>query len=236
MDSGRTRHPQQHHRHARDLQRHGVRRRWPGSEHGEGIGNLWCINPTKATDGSDVSPSFAIDKDGNPVKHRRLQAADPEAGETTKANPDTAAIWHYSTVDSNGNGKIEFEETMHRSCGTVAIKDDILYIADFSGLFHCLNLKEMSEHKDEFGIPCPKVVWTYDMFAAAWGSPLIVEGRVYIGDEDGDIAIFDHGSEDGEPIAEVNMENSVYSTPIVANDILYISNKDTLFAIQRVPN
>jgi hypothetical protein len=28
------------------------------------------------------------------------------------------------------------------------------------------------------------------------------------------------------------MENSVYSTPIVANDILYIANKDTLYAIK----
>jgi hypothetical protein len=28
------------------------------------------------------------------------------------------------------------------------------------------------------------------------------------------------------------MGNSVYSTPIVANNVLYISNKDHLFAIQ----
>ena len=28
------------------------------------------------------------------------------------------------------------------------------------------------------------------MFAAAWGSPLIVGDKVYIGDEDGDISIF----------------------------------------------
>ena len=62
---------------------------------------------------------------------------------------------------------------MHRSCGTVAIKDDLLYIADFSGLFHCLHAKT------------GKVNWTYDMLAAAWGSPLIVDGHVVIGDEDG---------------------------------------------------
>ena len=32
-------------------------------------------------------------------------------------------------------------------------------------------------------------------------------------------------------IAEINMKNSVYSTPIVANGVLYISNKTHLFAI-----
>ena len=67
---------------------------------------------------------------------------------------------------------------MHRTIGTVAIKDDLLFVADFSGLFHCLDAKT------------GKVHWTYDMLAAAWGSPLIVDDKVYIGDEDGDIAVF----------------------------------------------
>jgi hypothetical protein len=202
-------------------------------EHGEGIGHLWCIDPAKAKNtGDDLSTALAVDAEGKPLPHRRLQAIDPSKGEKSVPNPDTGCVWHYTTFDINGNGKIEFEETMHRSCGTVAIKDDMLYIADFSGLFHCVDARAVGEQKDEFGVPCPKVYWTYDMFAAAWGSPLIVDSKVYIGDEDGDIAIFNLGSRDGQPLAEINMENSVYSTPIVANDILYIANKDTLFAIK----
>jgi outer membrane protein assembly factor BamB len=125
----------------------------------------------------------------------------------------------------------EFEDQMHRSCGTVAIKDDLLYIADFSGLFHCLDAKTGKRH------------WVYDMMACAWGSPLIVDGHVYIGDEDGDIAVFKLSADpevamklddsgDLVPIEEINMGNSVYSTPIVANNTLYISNRTHLFAIQ----
>ena len=72
--------------------------------------------------------------------------------------------------------------------------------------------------------------WTHDMFAAAWSSPCLVDGKVYIGDEDGDVTIFKHGPE-LEIISEVNMGNSVYSTPVVANGVMYISNKSTLFAI-----
>ena len=185
-------------------------------EHGEGNGHLWCLDPTKK---GDASAELAVDAKGKPVPHRRLQAINTEAGEKAIANPNSAVVWHYSTYDGNGDKKFDFEETMHRSCGTVAIKNDILYIADFSGLFHCLNAKT------------GKPNWTHDMFAAAWGSPLIVDDKVYICDEDGDVTIFKLSSK-LEMIGEINMGNAVYSTPIVANNTLFIANKSTLFAIE----
>ena len=189
-------------------------------EHGEGNGHLWCIDPTKR---GDVSATLAVDKDGNPIVDakdgtRRLQAINPDAGEKAIENPNSAIVWHFSGEDTNGNGDLDFEEEMHRTCGTVAIKDDILYVADFSGIFHCLDAKT------------GKAYWHYDMFSAAWGSPCIVDGKVYIGDEDGDVAIFEHGKE-MKMIGEPNCGNSIYSTPIVANNVLFISNKSTLFAI-----
>jgi len=199
-------------------------------EHGEGVGHLWCIDPTKR---GDVSPELAFNA-ADPSKviaHKRVQAVIPEAGDLTRPNPNSAAIWHYSEFDQNNDGKIDFEETMHRSCGTVAIRDDILYIADFSGLFHCLDAKTGEVH------------WTYDMLAAAWGSPLIVEDKVYIGDEDGEMAIFRHSRFSGEARQEIDgewepyygtqdMGSSVYSTPIIADNVLYISNRAHLFAIE----
>lgn len=187
-------------------------------EHGEGVGHLWCIDPTKR---GDVSPELAFNsKDlSKPIAHKRLQAVVAEDGDIARPNPNSAVVWHYSTYDQNGDGKTEFEESMHRTIGTVAIKDDLLYLADFSGLFHCVDAKT------------GKVHWTYDMLAASWGSPLIVEGKVYIGDEDGDVTVFKLSAEQ-EQLAEINMGNSVYSTPVVANNVLYIANKTHLFAIQ----
>ena len=189
-------------------------------EHGEGNGHLWCIDPTKR---GDVSPTIAVDSGGTPIEDakdgtRRLQSINPGAGEKTIPNGNSAVVWHFTGADTNGDEEIEFEEEMHRTCGTVAIKDDILYVADFSGIFHCLNAKT--------GAP----YWHYDMFSAAWGSPLIVDGKVYIGDEDGDIAVFEHSTE-MNMLAENLCNNSVYSTPIVANGVLYLTNKSTLFAI-----
>jgi outer membrane protein assembly factor BamB len=198
-------------------------------EHGEGVGHLWCIDPTKR---GDVSPELAFNSadPSTPIAPKRLQSVVEEEGDFARPNPNSAVVWHFSEFDRNGDGKVDFEETMHRTVGTVAIKDDILYIADFSGLFHCLDAKT------------GKIHWTYDMLAAAWGSPLIVDGKVYIGDEDGDIAIFRHSADPnvamrddgGEMVpyyGEINMGNSVYSTPIVAGNVLFIANRTHLFAI-----
>ena len=186
-------------------------------EHGEGVGHLWCIDPTKR---GDVSPELAFNVNdlSKPIPHKRMQAVNPEDGEVARANPNSAAVWHYASYDQDGNGKIDFEETMHRTCGTVVIKDGLLFIAVFSGLVDCLDPKP--------GMP----YWTHDMLAAAWGSSLIVDDKVYVGDEDGDISVFKL-SKDLELLAENMMSSSVYSTPVVANNTLFVADKDHLFAI-----
>ncbi len=182
-------------------------------EHGEGNGHLWCIDPTKQ---GDVSPTLVFNaKDPNtPIAHKRLQALDAKAGDLERPNPNSAAIWHYQ-----GNNPKKFEETMHRSCGTVAIKDGLLFIADFSGVFHCLDVETGKAH------------WTFDMLAACWGSPLIVDNRVYISDEDGDVTIFEL-SKEMKQIAENSMGSAVYTSPIVANDTVFAANRNRVFAIQ----
>lgn len=193
-------------------------------EHGEGEGHLWCIDPTKR---GDVSPQLAVqltDGERVPIPHKRIQAVDPEKGEVAIDNPNSAVIWHYSQADQNDDGEIDFEEEMHRSCGTVAIKDDVLYVADFSGLVHCLDARGTDDGQ-------PIVHFTYDMFAQSWGSPLIADGKVYIGDEDGDVCVFEFGADNNEPIEEINMGTSVYSTAVAADETIYISTKDKLFAI-----
>ena len=182
-------------------------------EHGEGGGHLWCVDPTKR---GDVSPTqvFHVDDLNTPLPPRRLQAMIEKDGELERDNPNSAAVWQYV-----GNDPEDFEQTMHRACGTVAIKDDLLFVADFSGLLHCVDAKT------------GKAYWTYDMFAASWASPLIVGDRVYIGDEDGDIAIFEVSKEMNQ-IDEINMGSAVYTTPIAANGTLFIANRNRLYAIE----
>ncbi len=190
-------------------------------EHGEGNGHLYCIDPTKR---GDVSIELAVDAQGKEIPHKRLKAVDSTKGEKAIPNPNSAAIWHYDAVDRNKNGKKEFEESMHRTMGSVAIKDDLLFVTDIGGLVHCVDAKKTVDGK-------PVVYWTHDMFSAAWGSVLIVDGKVYVGDEDGDITVFEL-SKELNVLAENNMINSLYTTPVVASDTLFIANKSTLIALK----
>ena len=68
------------------------------------------------------------------------------------------------------------------------------------------------------------------MFAAIWGSPVVIDGKVYLGDEDGDVAILAAGPEK-KLIAEMNMGSSVYATPVPANGALFIMNRNQLFSL-----
>lgn len=182
-------------------------------EHGEGEGHLWCIDATKR---GDLSPTLVFNAAdlNNPIPHKRLQACVEEDGDVERANPGMAAVWHYV-----GNNPEEHETAMHRSCGSVAIKDDLLFIADFSGVFHCVDAITGKAH------------WTYDMLAASWASPLIVNDRVYISNEDGGIFCF-RVAKEMELLSENSVDTAVYTTPIVANEKLFVANRNRLFCIQ----
>ena len=113
-------------------------------------------------------------------------------------------VWHYDKIRS--------------SMSTAAIKDGVVYIPDLSGFLHCLDAKT------------GKVYWTHDMYAAVWASPMLVDGKVYLGDEDGDVVVIQEGKT-LKVLGEYNMGSSVYSSVVVANGALFISNRNQLIAL-----
>lgn len=141
---------------------------------------------------------------------------DPEHGE---------GVGHMYAIDATKRGDITQSgliwhfDKIRRSISTAAIKDDLLYIADFSGFFHCLDLKT------------GKPYWTHDMFAAIWGSPMLINDKVYLGDEDGDVVVVEH-SKTFKLVAEMNMGSSVYATAVPANGKLFIMNRNQLYALE----
>ncbi len=184
-------------------------------EEGEDQGDLWCIDPTKR---GDTSAELVVDREGNPVPPRRTAAVDEAVGERVIPNPNSAAVWHYRGLDADGDGEFDFEETMHRTIGTVAIRDDLLVVGDYAGLIHCLDAETGKRH------------WVYDTLATIWGSPLIADDKIYLGDEDGDVAVFELSAE-RNLLAENLMEDSVYSAPVVVDDVLYIGTRSHLVAL-----
>jgi outer membrane protein assembly factor BamB len=121
-------------------------------------------------------------------------------GDITK----TGQIWHYGEI--------------RRSISTGALYNGVLFYSDFSGFLHALDAKT------------GKQFWKHDMFAAIWGSPMVIDGKVYLGDEDGDVAVL-AADRTMKLIAENNMGSSVYSTPVPANGSIYLVNRNELFAL-----
>jgi len=68
------------------------------------------------------------------------------------------------------------------------------------------------------------------LFAAVWGSTLVVDGKVYLGDEDGDVVILKAGKEK-KVLAEMNMGSAVYASPVPAHGVLLLNNRNQLFAL-----
>ncbi len=107
---------------------------------------------------------------------------------------------------------------MHRTMASVAIDDGLLIAADFSGLVHCLDAQS------------GKVHWTHDLMATISAPPLIVDGKAYLTDQDGDVSIFAL-SKDKRLIAKHPIGDSVFCAPVFANGALYVATEQTLLAI-----
>jgi outer membrane protein assembly factor BamB len=140
-------------------------------EHGEGVGNLVCIDAR-------------------------------QTGDVTK----TATVWSYKGI--------------HRSISTVSIDPEtgLLFVGDFSGFVHCLNA--------ETG----ELYWTHDMKAHMWGSTFVADGKVYVGDEDGDFVVL-AAAKEKKILSEANLNAPIYSTPIVANGVIYVQTNTHLYAL-----
>jgi outer membrane protein assembly factor BamB len=120
---------------------------------------------------------------------------------------ETSVVWHF--------GGEQFKRTM----STVAIADGLLYISDLSGFLYCLDVNTGD------------LYWKHDTFAAIWGSPYVVDGKIYLGDEDGDVVILKAGKTE-QVLFETNMGSAVYTTPVAKDGVLYVVTRNTLIAIE----
>jgi outer membrane protein assembly factor BamB len=140
---------------------------------------------------------------------------DPEHGE---------GVGHFYAIDATKrgditqSGRVWHYDKIRRTISTAAIADGIVYISDFSGYLHALDMNT------------GKPFWTHDTLAAVWSSPFVVDGKVYLGDEDGDVVVLQHGKEK-KVLAEMNMGSAVYATVVPANGAIILNNRNQLFSL-----
>ncbi|MBU0717476.1 MAG: PQQ-binding-like beta-propeller repeat protein [Planctomycetes bacterium] len=144
---------------------------------------------------------------------------DPEHG---------GGVGHLYAIDATKRGDITTtgrvwhvgEKDFGRTLSTVAVADGLVYAVDLAGFLNCFDVKTGQRY------------WQYDTYAGVWGSPYVVDGKVFLGDEDGEVAVLQHGKEMKE-LATNDLLSAVYSTAVTANGVLYVASRRALYAIKQ---
>jgi outer membrane protein assembly factor BamB len=131
-----------------------------------------------------------------------LSAIDP-----AKAEGDITgkAVWTYKGIE--------------RSITTPAVKDGLLYTADYTGRVFCLDAKTGEEY------------WKFDTKGHIWANILLADGKIYIGNEEGELFILAEGRELKE-IATVEFSAPLKGSVVAANGALYVATETHLYCFK----
>lgn len=139
----------------------------------------------------------------------------PEAPE----NKASGLVWHYGgPADKDYDRNYYFGRTM----STVAVHDGMLFTAEYDGFVHCLDAKT------------GKKLWQHDMEADTWSSTYIVDGKVYIGNENGTMLVF-AAAKEKKLISTIEMKGKIRATPVAVNSTIFIitENPCRLYSITK---
>jgi outer membrane protein assembly factor BamB len=179
-------------------------------EHDEGVGHFWCIDLVKAT------RLGAVNKD-NDVSPRE-DNFNPAAA----VNEWSALGWHFGgEVPPALRRRVGRNWYFGRTLSTAAVQDGLVYAADIDGYVYCLDART--------GRP----YWQHRMADATWCSPYWVDGKVYIGNDGGQVLVFRAG-EEKKLLAVNDVREPVRSPVVAAGGVLYVlTSPGRLYAIAR---
>ncbi len=149
------------------------------------------------------------DKDLSPVNGN----LDP----TALVNRDSGLVWHHGGAAPPGSGRpFLFGLTL----STCAVHDGLVYAAELDGYLNCLDARTGQKY------------WEHDMDSDTWSSPYWVDGKVYIGNEQGRMLVFEHGKTK-KLLHTIDMKGKIRVPPVAAAGVLYLitENPCKLWAI-----
>jgi outer membrane protein assembly factor BamB len=76
-----------------------------------------------------------------------------------------------------------------------------------------------------------KPVWVYETGAETWGTPLVADGKLFLGTKK-NLVVMATGREPRE-LAKIALGAPCYATPIAANGVLYVASERFLWAVRK---
>ena len=142
-----------------------------------------------------------------------------ELGDEGEPNPNTGVIWHYGGTDDSGKRP---RSNFRRTMSTVAVADGLVFAVDLSGYVHCIDYETGARY------------WEEDLLTGVWGSPMIADGKVFLGTEEGTLFVFAADKNEANVIRQYDTINnsSIYSTPTIANGRMFLTDRTRLYSIQ----
>jgi outer membrane protein assembly factor BamB len=125
------------------------------------------------------------------------------------------------TGDITRTGQIWSYALEKHVVSTPAIHGGLVFIADCGRQFHCLDA--------ETGRPC----WTQEIKGDAWASPLVADGKVYLGTRQGEFWVFAE-SREKKVLSREELSAPISATTTAANGVLYIATMTHLYAVQKM--
>lgn len=103
---------------------------------------------------------------------------------------------------------------------TPAVHDGLVFIADSGRKVHCVDASS------------GKPLWMQETKGDFWASPLVADGKVFIGTRKGDFWIF-AATREKKVLSTIDLKSPVSATAVAANGVLYVATQTTLYAIKK---
>lgn len=123
------------------------------------------------------------------------------------------------TGDITTNGLLWSYPLERHVMSTPAIGGGLVFVADCGRRFHCIEAAS------------GRAIWTHDITGEVWASPLVADGKVFLGTRSGEFLVL-AASREKKLLSAIQLTNPISATATAANGVLYVATMTHLYALR----
>ncbi len=172
-------------------------------------GRVYIANGRPPENASQWGRLYCID----PTREGDISPELEDGPGKVKPNRNSGSLW---CLDGYASERVD---RVYGAFASVAVHDGLVIAPDDQGFVRCVDARTGRTH------------WVHDVEESITSSPLIVDGKVYVAADGGDVSVLAL-SRQKKVIAVNTLNGSVRAPPVFANGVLYITTRWKLYAIK----